>query len=75
MNKQRALEYIQALPDDEPVLLFRGQDKLATLTGTCWLALANTHGVNEHKISCMAEEVNAMQDWQFVNLHTTKLPD
>lgn len=63
------------IPEDEPVFLLRGQDKLAPSTVRFWAKEADLSGVNYEMVEAARSQANAMLSWQTSPAHLGKLPD
>ena len=73
MNAKEAREYLQRIPDDEPVFVLRAQDALATHAILVWVWLAAALGVCEEKRVGAAAVIDQFETWQ--KIHPPKLPD
>lgn len=51
------------IPDDEPVFILRGQDKLAADTVRHWAILARDNGVSDDIIQMAREHAARMDAW------------
>lgn len=63
------------IPDDEPVLVLRGKDKLARKVVKYWLELAREAGVNQGKMIRVMEHLDAMDTFAVNNPERMKIPD
>lgn len=63
------------IPDDEPVLVLRGKDKLARKVVKYWLELAREAGVNQGKMIRVREHLDAMDAFAVNNPERMKIPD
>ena len=61
------------IPEDEPVFLLRGQDKLAPAIVTCWTTYALREGVSREMIKSAMDQALEMEEWQYG--HGAKRPD
>jgi len=60
------------IPDDEPLFLFRAQDKLLPEVLSFYKKLRIKHGASEETIKKMDEQTKRIIEWQ--KNHYTKLP-
>lgn len=68
--------YLESIPDDEPVLIFRAQDRYALRAASGWADAAVAGGlVKEEKVDRMIENADRVQAWQMENEHKVKAPD
>jgi hypothetical protein len=63
------------IPDDEPVFILRGKDKLAIETVNDWLAKAVANGVNDAKIAAVQVHRNAMIQFAKEHHERMQIPD
>lgn len=61
------------IPDDEPVLLIRGQDQAAVATGEAWVRAHLMNGGDVAVAIQVEEQVYRIKDWQAK--HGSKLAD
>ncbi len=61
------------IPDDEPVFLLRGQDRLAPDLVEIWARSAEAAGAAPNIVAAAREQVARMLHWQLS--HGDKLPD
>jgi len=70
MFKKEVSEYLEKIPEDEPVFILRGQDALAGKLVMAWSNQARDLGVNNHKAAEAWQCGFAMMKWL-----PRKLPD
>jgi len=70
MRAQQAIEYLKAMPADEPVFVLRAQDCLAADTVEFWAKLAEEREVRSGKVAGARECAARMGEWP-----ERKLPD
>jgi hypothetical protein len=63
------------IPDDEPVFIIMGKDKLAIETVMNWMDLASEAGVNKGKIVRVREHLDAIARFQQEHPERCKIPD
>lgn len=63
------------IPDDEPVFLLRGQDRLAGLITDQYADLLVANGYKPDSEIVVAVRTHARRMWQWAQTHPTKLPD
>jgi len=84
MTPAEGIEYLQSIPPDEPVMVFRSQDSFAPAAVQCWAAMCMSQGSLNHKkdeafVKTRAKGERAMhlaaemRAWQ--RTHGAKLPD
>lgn len=61
------------IPDDEPLILFRAQDKLLTALLEYYNELCQQAGSPEEQLERVRERVELIREWQ--ERHSTKVPD
>lgn len=61
-----------SIPDDEPVFIFRGQDKILPVVLNFYFAKCREMGSPQHHLDLIAESTRQVIDWQAQNF--TKLP-
>lgn len=61
------------IPEDEPVLLIRGQDIAAIPTAYAWLGAARAAGADEALCQAVEAHIDLIRAWQ--QQHAVKLPD
>lgn len=61
------------IPQDEPVMIFRGQDVCAPAALDAWCKEAKKYGVDEKMIEVVAKHATLMRCWQIE--HNRKVPD
>lgn len=66
----------EAIPDDEPVFIFRARDKMAIKALEGYLqALAATEPKNYQHIQAVCERIVHFSDFKTNNFHRMKMPD
>lgn len=63
------------IPDDEPVFILRGKDKLAMQVVKVWMDLAREAGVNQGKMIRVREHFEAMERFSDEHPDRMKIPD
>ena len=63
------------IPDDEPVFILRGKDKLARYVVKYWMDMARTAGVNQGKMIRAGEHLDAMDRFSVEHPERMKVPD
>lgn len=63
------------IPDDEPVFVIRGKDKLAARAVSHWMDLAAQAGVNDDKLKAVAAHLKDIVDFQEQHPERCKIPD
>lgn len=61
------------IPDDEPVLLIRGQDLAAVAAGEAWLTEARRLGTDDATVAAVERHLDRVRHWQ--DHHGGKVPD
>lgn len=61
------------IPENEPVFLIRGQDKIAPQVVSIWADLAEIAGAEQNIINAARNHVLKMKEWQ--NKINVKIPD
>jgi hypothetical protein len=69
----RIVDLEKKIPEDEPVFLLRGQDKLAPAAIACWATLALKEGADPVIIEAAMKQAEEMMKWQIK--HGSKIPD
>lgn len=75
MPKQCCKDTWEKIPDDEPVFIIRGKDKLAPRVMLLWLDAARDAGVNEDKLARVGEHLAAVIEFQEQHPERCKIPD
>jgi hypothetical protein len=75
MTKAEAIEYLNKIPEDEPVFVLRAQDKTATHVVFMWAACAELAGAPEVKVDGACRQAVHMSQWQEKNRDKVKVPD
>jgi hypothetical protein len=70
---QRIQDPAHLIPEDEPVFLLRGQDKVAPAAVGFWAFMASKEGAKKDIIDAALKQSDAMFDWQ--KKHNIKVPD
>lgn len=52
------------IPEDEPVLLIRGQDKIAPMVLQQYVKIAEFHNVDQEIIDAVKAQIRRMKHWQ-----------
>ncbi len=84
MTPAEGIEYLQSLPKDEPVMVFRGRDAFAPAAVQCWAAMCTSQNSLNHEKSVALAATRAkgeramhlaaeMRAWQ--REHGVKMPD
>lgn len=84
MTPAEGIEYLQSLPKDEPVMVFRGRDAFAPAAVQCWAAMCTSQNSLNAKVSEALTGTRAkgeralhlaaeMRSWQ--RKHGAKMPD
>lgn len=63
------------IPEDEPVILFRAQDKLSYYVVRIYHTLCTVAGCRPQHLQQIKEASEAIGDWQQDNAERVKLPD
>ena len=63
MTKAELTQYLDKIPNDEPLFLIRGQDSLSEMTVNYWATRTRFHGVREKKIRGAQHVAFAMRRW------------
>lgn len=58
------------IPEDEPVMIFRGQDRFATVALDAYVDVLRSEGVAEDVADAVERQSKAMSDW-----HVKKVPN
>lgn len=61
------------IPDDEPVIILRGQDRLTVPTMSNYGFLAIVGGCDDVHVGAVEAAIDIVSDWQ--STHVTKVPD
>lgn len=61
----------QAIPDDEPIILFRGRDKLALPMLNHYRMLCANDGATDYQLASMDTMINEFREWW--NRNPTKM--
>ncbi len=61
------------IPDDEPVFLLRGQDKVAPAVVEMWAETVSKIGGSQKIVTAAFRQASRMRAWQL--LHGRKVPD
>lgn len=61
------------IPEEEPVMVFRAQDKCAPAALDAWCKAAKENGVDPHMIEVVHNWSREMRHWQ--SIHGSKIPD
>ena len=64
-----------ALPEDEPLILFRGQDKLLPQLLEYYNQLCAQSGSPQAQIQAIQERLGAIKKWQVDHPERVKVPD
>lgn len=75
MPKQCCKEKWPTIPEDEPVFVIRGKDKLAARAVAHWLDLAGEAGVDDEKLAKVAEHLADIEQFQKAHPERCKIPD
>lgn len=75
MPKQCCKDKFPQIPDEEPVFILRGKDRLAIQAVKYWMGLAEEAGVNKGKMIRVREHLDAMQDFAHKYPERMKTPD
>jgi len=75
MPKECCKDTWQRIPDDEPVFIIRGKDKLAPRAILAWLDAAREAGVNVDKLTRAEEHLVAVIEFQEQHPERCKIPD
>jgi hypothetical protein len=70
-----AIKRILEIPEDEPIFIIRGKDKLATESVDDYLALAAARGCNSTFLKDLESVVSDFERFQARNPDVVKLPD
>ena len=84
MTPAEGIEYLQSIPADEPVMVFRSRDTFAPAAVQCWAAMCMSQNSINHEKSVALAATRAkgeramhlaaeMRAWQRVN--DAKMPD
>jgi len=71
--QERIQDSAGLIPDDEPVLLIRGQDKAAVHAARAWCDAAAAFGADPEIIQAIRRHIVLIGDWQ--RDHGSKVPD
>lgn len=63
----------ELIPEDEPVFLLRGQDKLAPSIVEVWAEKASALGASQKIVTAAFRQASRMRAWQMQ--HGAKVPD
>jgi hypothetical protein len=61
------------IPEDEPVFLIRGKDKVAPFAVDAWADIAEAAGARPNIVNAARRQAQAMRDWQAE--HGNQTPD
>jgi hypothetical protein len=75
MPRQEDREYLEKIPDDEPVFILLGRDKLALQTVAFYRDTAIQNGVNRDKIDRVIQHIRNMIEFRDEHSERIKLPD
>lgn len=83
MTPEEGIEYLKAMPKDEPVFILRAQDKYAPSTIATWAGLLQTpRSITESASECSLKKaalarhlVQEIRTWQTAHPLDTKTPD
>lgn len=64
----------QAIPEDEPIILFRGRDKLAIAMLEVYYTLCKADGATQYQLDSMDKMINAFRKFKEDNPTTMKQP-
>ena len=84
MTPAEGIEYLQSIPANEPVMVFRGRDTFAPAAVQCWAAMCMSQNSMNHEKSEALAKTRAkgeramhlaaeMRAWQ--REHVAKMPD
>lgn len=63
------------IPDDEPLILFRGQDKLLVNLLEKYNELCKTAGSPQAQLDSLQVQIQKIKDWQTAHPERLKVPD
>jgi hypothetical protein len=63
------------IPSDEPLILFRAQDRLVLPMLEHYLQLRINAGTLEKNLSLLREQMRVIKDWQQTNTDRTRIPE
>jgi hypothetical protein len=63
------------IPDDEPLILFRGKDKLLLPLLDYYQVLCKDAGSPDYQISLLGEQIGKIKAWQAGHADRLKIPD
>lgn len=63
------------IPDDEPLILFRGHDKLLVKLLKQYKELCQEAGSPARQLELLQEQIDAIEQWQSANQDKLKVPD
>ena len=75
MPRQEDLEYLEGIPDDEPVLIFLAQDRCALAAADGWMMKAIQCDVAQEKRAILLDRAGEIANWQRANEDKVKVPD
>lgn len=70
MTKAQLIKTLENIPDDEPLFLVRGQDRLAPGLVRYWAGAAKARGAKPSTVQSAYDSAAAMERWK-----TRKYPD
>ncbi len=63
------------IPEDEPLILFRGKDKLLPDMLRSYNELCRAAGADEAQLSVVEAKIKSIEAWQRANQDKVKVPD
>lgn len=63
------------IPEDEPLILFRGKDKLLPELLAYYQELCRKAGSPEHQLQLLEERIGTIKEWQTAHPDRLKVPD
>jgi len=63
------------IPEDEPIFILRGQDKITMGALDAYFTYAQMVGCDEKFINSLEEHISSIARWQHENLGKLKIPD
>jgi hypothetical protein len=63
------------IPNDEPLILFRGRDRLVLPMLEHYLELRLKAGTSDKNLGLLREQMRVIKDWQQGNTDRTRIPE
>jgi hypothetical protein len=63
------------IPEDEPLILFRGRDRLVLPMLEHYLQLRLKAGTSKDRLRLLQQQMGVIKEWQQKNIDRTQIPD